>query len=366
MTTTTPKARRGVAIWLFCVAGLIFAMVILGGVTRLTESGLSITDWRPVTGWIPPMSKANWQTEFDRYQSSPQYKDMFPNMKLAQFKTIFWFEYAHRVLGRVIGLAFFIPFVVFLLRRAFDRRMAAWLAVIFALGALQGFVGWYMVSSGLVHRPSVSQYRLTMHLSLAVLIYAAIMWTALGLVRRPVYGAGEPWVDRLRRGAGLVLGMVSITMVAGAFVAGLDAGRYFNTFPLMDGQIVPPGYLAVEPWWLNPFQTIAAVQFDHRVLALTTVATILVFWLVARRARLAASSRIWVNLLVVMALVQATLGIETLLNYVPVWLGSLHQAGALTLFTLALVTLHSLRRARHEAALPSERAPTAEMVANKA
>ena len=353
MAAMTPKARRQVAVWLVCVAALIFAMVVLGGVTRLTESGLSITDWRPVTGWIPPLSGADWQAEFARYQASPQYRDLNPNMTLAQFRSIFWFEYAHRVLGRVIGLVFFVPFVVFLVRRSFDRAMAWRLGVIFVLGGLQGFVGWFMVASGLVHRPSVSQYRLAMHLALAVLIYGVIVWTAMGLVLAPVYGAAETWVDRVRRRAGAVLGLVCLTMMSGAFVAGLDAGLYFNTFPLMDGQIVPPGYLEVTPWWLNPFQTIAAVQFDHRVLAVTTVAAILLFWIVARRARLAGRSRLGLNLLAAMALVQAGLGIETLLNYVPVWLGALHQAGALTLFTLAVATLHSLRRAPHESAGPA-------------
>jgi cytochrome c oxidase assembly protein subunit 15 len=227
--------------------------------------------------------------------------------------------------------------------------MAVRLAVIFALGALQGFVGWFMVASGLVNRPSVSQYRLAMHLALAVLIYGTILWTALGLVRRPAYGAAETWVDGLRRGAGFALAMDCITMVSGAFVAGLRDGLYYNTFPLMSGELVPHDYLANTPWWLNPFQNIPAVQFDHRLLAYCTVATILVFWGVTWRARLARHSRVLVNLMAAMVLIQATLGVETLLNYVPVWLGSLHQASALTLFTVTLITLHDLRRLPHKA-----------------
>jgi heme a synthase len=337
--------RKAVTAWLFGVAALIFCMVVLGGVTRLTESGLSMTDWRPVTGWLPPLDDAGWQEEFERYRTSPEYEQINAGMSVAEFKTIFWFEYSHRVLGRLIGLAFFVPFMVFLVRRRLDRPLIVKLWVLFGLGALQGFVGWFMVASGLVERPSVSQYRLAMHLALAFLIYGAIIWTMLGLRQTPAdYGPAETGHRRARRRALWLLAMVSFTVVSGAFVAGLDAGLYYNTFPLMDGQLVPSGYLADDPWWLNPFQNIAVVQFNHRLLAVATVLVILAYWLWVRSSSLTRRTRHAASTLAAMALVQAGLGIATLLAYVPVWLGALHQAGALVLFTLALVLADSLRQ----------------------
>jgi len=350
MAAMTQRDRGAVATWLTVVAALIFAMVVLGGVTRLTESGLSMTDWRPVTGWLPPLNEAAWQAEFDAYRASPEYRQINAGMALDAFKTIYAYEYAHRLLGRVIGVVFFVPFLVFLARRRIDRQLAWKLAVIFALGGLQGGVGWFMVKSGLVDRPSVSQYRLAMHLGLAFLIYGAIVWTALSLRHAPAYGAGEPWVPRLRRGAGWLLALVSVTAVSGAFVAGLDAGMIYNTFPLMGGQLVPADWGQIVPWWRNAFENPVAVQFDHRVLALTTVVATLALWAWSRRQRLSRRSRRIANLMALMVFVQAGLGIATLLAVVPVWLGALHQAGALVLFTLAIALPSSLRRLPHAAA----------------
>ena len=343
--------RQGpVAIWLIVVAALIFAMVVLGGVTRLTESGLSITDWKPVTGWIPPLSEADWQAEFDAYRASPEYQKINAGMALSDYKTIFAYEYAHRLLGRVIGIVFLVPFLIFLAQRRIDRALAWKLGVIFVLGGLQGGVGWFMVQSGLLDRPSVSQYRLAMHLGLAFLIYGAIVWTVFSLRHEPAYGAGEHWVPRLRRCSAWLLGLVSLTVVSGAFVAGLDAGMVYNTFPLMGGHLVPVDWGQLEPWWRNPFENVAAVQFDHRVLAITTVVATLALWAFARKKRLSRRSRTIANLLALMVLVQAGLGIATLLAVVPVWLGALHQAGALILFTLAIALPSSLRRLPHAAA----------------
>jgi len=336
--------RQAVARWLLAVAALIFVMVVLGGVTRLTESGLSMTDWRPATGWIPPLDEAQWQAEFDKYKASPEYREINRGMALADFKAIFWFEFWHRVLGRVIGLAFFLPFMVFLIRRRLDPPLTRRLWLLFALGALQGFVGWYMVQSGLVDRPSVSQYRLALHLGLAFLIYGAIVWTATSLMREPDYGPAEAAPSKPRRHAAWLLGLISVTVVSGAFVAGLDAGLYYNTFPLMDGRLVPAGYLADQPWWLNPFQNVAAVQFNHRVLAVSSVLAAFAFWLSIERSSLTQRTRLTARALAAMAVIQACLGIATLLAYVPVWLGALHQAGALALFTLSVVLLSSLRQ----------------------
>ena len=340
----TESDKKAVAAWLFGVAALIFAMVVLGGVTRLTESGLSMTDWRPVTGWLPPLNLESWQAEFAKYQATPEYQKINFAMTLDGFKTIFWFEYSHRLLGRIIGVAFFVPFVWFLARGRLDRRHAVNLGFIFLLGALQGAVGWYMVASGLVDRPYVSQYRLAMHLGLAVIIYALIVSQALRLVMVPVYGHAETGIDRLRKTAWWLIALIGLTMLSGAFVAGLDAGRSYNTFPLMDGQLIPEAYWADEPWWLNPFDNIAAVQFNHRLLAIISVIAVIAFALWSHRFRASMGSLSAIGLLAMTALVQAGLGIATLLMFVPVWLGALHQAGAMIVLTLALFVAHHLRR----------------------
>lgn len=345
-TASAPSAPRGVVPWLVLVAALVFSMVVLGGVTRLTESGLSMTDWRPVTGWLPPMSETAWQAEFNRYRASPEYRQVNAGMSVEAFKTIFWFEYGHRLLGRIIGLAFFLPFTVFLAARRLDRSLTLRLTCLLAVGALQGVVGWFMVKSGLVDRPSVSQYRLAMHLAIAFLIYGALVWNILGLRNRPDYGPAESGIEHKRRCSGWLLGLISLTVVSGAFVAGLDAGRYYNTFPLMDGSLIPADYQSSYFWWQNPFENIAAVQFHHRVLAVLTVLAVLAFWLANRGSQLTQHTRHVTRALVVMVLVQAGLGIVTLLNYVPVWLGALHQAGALVIFTFAIMVVCSLRQ-RH-------------------
>ena len=340
----TEGSRHEVAIWLLVVAALVCAMVVLGGVTRLTESGLSMTDWRPVTGWIPPMEQSDWAEEFGKYQESPEYRDINRGMSLEEFKTIFWFEYAHRVLGRILGLAFFLPFVWFLVRRKLDRPLAQRLAFIFVLGGLQGFLGWFMVASGLVDRPSVSPYRLAMHLALAFAIYGMLVWTAASLLRSPDYGSAETGIRTPRCRAFLVLALVCLTIVSGAFVAGLDAGLYYNTFPLMDGRLIPAAYLEQDPWWLNLFQNPAAAQFNHRVLAVVTLVAVIHHWLTLRRLPMTGLTQSLAGFIVLTAMVQAGLGIATLLAYVPVWLGALHQTGALVLFTFALLTPHSLKQ----------------------
>lgn len=340
----TARSRRQVAVWLLVVASLVCAMVVLGGVTRLTGSGLSMTEWKPVTGWLPPLDLAEWNAAFDRYRQSPEYREVNLGMSLDEFRTIFWFEYAHRLLGRVLGLAFMAPFVWFLVARKLPGRLALWLAFILVLGGLQGVLGWFMVASGLVDRPSVSPFRLAMHLALAFAILGMLVWTAASLLSAPGYGAAEPGVRAPRRRALWVLALVCLTIVAGAFVAGLDAGLYYNTFPLMDGRLVPAAWADMEPWWINPFLNPAAAQFNHRLLAVVALVAALLMWrsfhglpLMARTRHLAAS-------VALAAVVQAGLGIATLLAYVPVWLGALHQAGALVVFTLALLVVHSLRQ----------------------
>ncbi|HEY1794671.1 MAG TPA: COX15/CtaA family protein [Stellaceae bacterium] len=336
---------RAVAAWLFVCCAMIFLMVVIGGLTRLTLSGLSITEWEPVSGIIPPLSSADWAAEFAKYQAIPQYKLINAGMSLPQFKTIFWWEYTHRLWGRLIGFAYLLPFLYFLARRMIPRRLVAPLAGIFALGGCQGLLGWYMVESGLAHRVEVSQYRLTAHLALALAIYAATLWTALGLVGKiPSPGLPERGFVWLRRGAEAILCLVGLTIVAGGFTAGLNAGLVYNTFPLMGGSFVPGEYAELTPFFRNWFENVAAVQFDHRMLAMTTAASIVALWLAARRAAaLPHPARIALHALLAVVALQFTLGLSTLLLVVPIPLAAAHQAGAVLLLTAAIVFRHKLR-----------------------
>jgi cytochrome c oxidase assembly protein subunit 15 len=335
---------RAIAVWLVACAAMIAVMVVLGGITRLTESGLSITEWRPIAGALPPLGEAAWQGEFAKYQEIPQFRLLHAWMTLADFKTIYFWEWLHRLWGRLIGVAFAVPFAWFLLRRQIERSLMPRLAGLFILGGLQGALGWFMVQSGLTERVEVSQYRLVAHLGLAVLIYAAILRVALDLLwpppaRSPSRAAG------LRRAAGALSGLVFVTMLAGGFVAGLNAGLTYNTFPLMDGRLVPAGYLQLSPWWLNAFENVAAVQFDHRLLATATLVAVLALWGASRIIAMPLRARRTLDTLLAAGLLQVALGIATLLLVVPIPLAVAHQAGALALFTAALVAHHALRAA---------------------
>jgi cytochrome c oxidase assembly protein subunit 15 len=331
-----------VAAWLFLCCGLIFLMVLVGGITRLTLSGLSITEWKPVIGIVPPLSAADWAAEFARYQQVPEFRAIHFAMSLDEFKSIYYWEYFHRLLGRLIGVAFAVPFIWFLARRQLPRHLAPPLAGILLLGFLQGALGWYMVESGLADRVEVSQYRLVAHLALALAIYAAILWTALGIVRgSPFPDAGPGW----RRASEAVLAMVGVTILAGGFVAGTRAGLTYNTFPLMDGRLVPAGYAQLHPLWLNWFENIAAVQFDHRVLAVSTLTAVFLLWARGLRANLTKQARKALHALLAIAAFQVTLGISTLLLVVPIPLAAAHQAGAVFLLTAAVVLRHTLRAA---------------------
>jgi cytochrome c oxidase assembly protein subunit 15 len=340
---------RAIAAWLIACAAMIFVMVVLGGVTRLTESGLSITEWQPITGIMPPLSDAAWQAEFARYREIPQFRLVHSWMTLADFKTIFFWEWLHRLWGRLIGVAFAAPFLWFLLRRRIPSHLAPRLAGILLLGGAQGLLGWVMVKSGLVDRVDVSQYRLVAHLGLAILLYAAILWTALDLLRPQAAMA----YAGLRRAAAAIVALVFVTLLAGGFVAGLHAGLIYNTFPLMDGRFVPAGYSQLSPFWRNWFENVAAVQFDHRLLAMASFAAIVAFAIAAYRRAFSSRSlptqalstyaRRAVAALLALAAFQVSLGIATLLLVVPIPLAAAHQAGAVLLLTAALVTCHALR-----------------------
>ena len=337
----TEAGLRPVAAWLFLCCGLIFLMVVVGGITRLTLSGLSITEWRPVIGIVPPLSDADWAAEFAKYQQIPEYRAIHFAMSLDEFKSIYFWEYFHRLLGRLIGVAFAVPFIWFLARRRLPRRLAPPLAGILLLGFLQGALGWYMVESGLADRVEVSQYRLVAHLALALAIYAAILWTALGIVRGPSPDPSPGW----RRAAEAVLVLVALTILAGGFVAGTRAGFTYNTFPLIDGRLVPSGYAQLQPLWVNWFENIATIQFDHRALAVVTVSAVFLLWAAGLRSNLPISARKALHALLAVAVLQAALGISTLLLVVPIPLAAAHQAGAVLLLTAAIVFRHTLRAA---------------------
>ena len=333
---------RAVATWLLVCCGLVFAMVVLGGFTRLTGSGLSMVDWRPLMGILPPMSGAEWQRVFELYQQSPEFQNVNSHMDVNAFKGIYWLEYLHRLLGRTIGVVFLIPFIVFAIRGYIQKKEWPKYLLMFVLGGLQGLLGWYMVKSGLIDVPHVSQYRLTAHLVAAFLIYAYMFWVAMSLLfPAPVAAAKHPWYGRTLALAALA----SVTIISGGFVAGLKAGKIYNTFPMMGDYWLPPGLMALEPFWRNFFDNMTTVQFDHRWLAFITFVAIVVYWLHARKADLPTRARPAVNALLHTSVLQVALGIATLLLAVPVILGAAHQAVAMLLFTVALYLVHALRRA---------------------
>ncbi len=340
-----PSQDQVIIRWLSICLFLIFVMVILGGVTRLTDSGLSMVNWRPLHGVVPPMSEQQWQEEFSHYQQSPEFQKINRNMDVDAFKSIFWFEYSHRLLGRLIGLVFLIPFLYFWWRRQIKPGLTPKLIIMFCLGGFQGLLGWYMVKSGLVNNPHVSQYRLTAHLMSAVLIYGFILWVMLDLIHGGNYCPLTKSNIKSWRGWSLGLTvLLLITIVSGGFVAGLDAGLIYNTFPLMGGEWIPQGVAALTPWYQNLFENRVTVQFDHRVLAISTGVLLIGFYLKGRRHFDDNSINSSFKLIGMMVIVQLALGISTLLLQVPVWLAAAHQAGALLLFSAMLMNSHILSR----------------------
>jgi cytochrome c oxidase assembly protein subunit 15 len=332
MPTSEPSLRP-IRLWLWSVAALVFLMVIVGGATRLTESGLSIVEWKPVTGTLPPLSQAEWQAEFEKYQAIPQYQLVNRGMSLAEFKTIFWWEWGHRLLGRLVGAAFLIPFLWFLWRGAIRPGLRGRLWAIFALGGVQGGVGWWMVASGLADRIHVSHYRLAFHLTLACLIYAAVVWTAERLDAR-----AAPAAPRIRAGAILLAVLTLVQIYLGALVAGLRAGLIHDTWPLIEGRLIPPAaeLFFAAPWWVNLFENALTVQFNHRMAGY-------LLWIAA----LAHAADAWRQgrgpvftralLLFGAVTVQAALGIFTLLYHVPLLLALAHQGVAMIVLTIAIV-----------------------------
>ncbi|QUS40258.1 heme A synthase [Tardiphaga alba] len=335
------KELRPVRVWLMVVAAMIVAMVMVGGATRLTESGLSIVEWKPVTGALPPLTDAHWHDAFEAYKKIPQYREVNRGMSLDEFKTIFWWEWSHRLLGRTIGMVFLFPFLFFLWRGVLTSELKKRLWVIFGLGGLQGFVGWWMVASGLTHRVEVSQYRLAVHLMLALIIFAAIVW----VLRRMKAGATAAATGRLRVTSWVLLGLTFLQLYFGALVAGLRAGRVFNTWPDIDGAFIPAAsrLFFEDPWWRNMFDNALTVQFQHRMTAYLLFA--LAVWhaldaILAKADRSVVNGALW---LAASIAVQAMLGILTLLHQVPIDLALAHQAVAIVVLTLALLQVERMK-----------------------
>ncbi|MBF0436654.1 MAG: COX15/CtaA family protein [Magnetococcales bacterium] len=341
MHTSDASGDNRVAIWLMACCAMIFIMVVVGGLTRLTGSGLSMVEWQPVVGWLPPLDEQAWQRVFALYRQSPQFTSVNFGMDLEGFKGIFWLEYIHRLIGRLTGVVFIVPLIWFAIGKQVSRRLAWRFSFIFLMGAVQGGIGWYMVQSGLKDNPMVSPYRLTLHLGFAIVIYAVILWSALDLWRgKPL--SSRPEKTLVAKAASWLLGLVFLTILSGGFVAGLHAGLTYNTFPLMDGRWMPLDYLNYKPAYLAFFEHVPSVQWDHRVLATSVFVAVFLFWIVLGRRVTRPAARTLMHAMVVMAGVQVTLGISTLVLMVPIALASLHQAGAVVLFTLVLILTHHL------------------------
>jgi heme a synthase len=339
------RNRRRVAVWLFAVAFMIWGMVLLGGATRLTGSGLSIMEWAPLSGALPPLSQAEWARLFGEYKQIPQYTLLHPGMDLDGFKQIFWLEWTHRAWGRLVGVVFLLPLIWFAATGAIERRLVPRLLLLFGIGALQGAAGWFMVSSGFFpDSTAVSPYRLVIHLALALCLFAAILWTALSTadpVPTSILGG-----QRLRRLCQLSTIMVAITIVAGGFTAGLHAGLQYNSFPLMDGRLIPAGYSDLHPALLNLTENPTAVQFNHRLLATLTAITVLTALITGLRLGLPRQARHAVLLLGSVMLLQYGLGVATLLSVVAIPLALAHQATAVLLLAATLTATHTLRGAK--------------------
>jgi len=344
--TGTARAQydRQIASWLLICAAVIFGMILLGGVTRLTNSGLSMVEWKPLMGAVPPLSEEAWQESFEKYKQFPEYRRVNLGMTVHEYKSIFMYEYLHRLLGRLIGVIFLLPMLYFAIRGRIKPGLTPKLLVLFFLGACQGLLGWYMVKSGLVDNPRVSQYRLTAHLGLAFAIYAYMFWLALELLSPPGGGAADP-ARRYGGWALALVGVVYLMILSGGLVAGTRAGFAYSTWPLMGTTFVPPGLYAGTPAWLDAFEDITTIQFNHRMFAYLVFLLLVTFAVVVWRRTRHRKVRLALGLMVTALLLQVTLGISTLLLHVPLYLAAAHQGGAVLLLSATLFVAHSLRRA---------------------
>ncbi len=331
-------SSKAVSLWLFVMVIMVVSMVLLGGATRLTNAGLSITEWRPITGALPPLSDAAWASEFGKYQQIPEFSAEHPGMDLAGFKFIYFMEWSHRQLGRLIGLVYFVPLVLFLRNKKIPSGKRGRFVAILLLIGVQGAIGWWMVASGLVHdRVDVSQYRLAVHLGTAFFILALLLWTWLDNRQN---WPEKSSVVKIQKRTRVLFILVFLQVLAGALVAGTHAGLTYNTWPLMDGGVVPRGYLAQSPLWINVFENIANIQFNHRMLGYAVFLMAIWVWVSAKRLGNIAMHQV-LGLLLIAIFAQIALGVITLLYVVPLKLALVHQAGAIVVFMLAAWTLRT-------------------------
>ena len=350
-----PASTRPIGYWLLVCCAMVLAVAVIGAITRLTESGLSMVEWKPLIGILPPLSEAEWNRVFDLYKATPEYRVFNSAMGLEAFKNIFWWEWFHRLWGQLIGFVFLIPFLRFWVQGRIPKDLWPKLAGLFLLGGLQGVIGWYMVKSGLVDRPEVSHYRLALHLGTAILIYGLLLRTALGVLDPLPLAGWATESHRLRKHARWALALVGATIVWGAFVAGTDAGMAYNTFPLMNGHVIPPEVGNLSPWWINPLENTAAIQLTHRALAMLTGLTVLALaWRVWRTELPGRATRVAL-LTAVLVLVQIGMGIAALLTVVWIPIAAAHQAGAILVVTGLVWLLHEMRPVRTPARPPAPR-----------
>jgi len=330
------RDKKSISLWLFSGCFLIFIMVVIGGITRLTGSGLSITEWNLVMGAVPPTNDAQWQEAFDKYKQIPQYQKLNYDFELADFKRIFFWEYLHRLIGRLIGIVFLLPFLYFLWKKKLDKEWIRKCILLFALGGLQGFLGWYMVKSGLIERTSVSHYRLAIHLLAAFITFGFTYWFALQLVAERKDPGNKKTASLIK----YLLAIVILQITYGAFTAGLHAGRIANTFPTMDGEWIPSGIHAMTPAYLNCFENLLTVQFIHRMIAYTIFIFVFTLWWKVRKEKYSPAQKKVINVCAIAVSIQVLLGIFTLLYHVPVTLAVLHLVGGFFLFTSVITALY--------------------------
>lgn len=335
--------QKAIIMWLLIGCFLIYAMVVIGGITRLTHSGLSMVEWNMIVGSLPPMSDADWQIPFEKYKLSPEYQIINNQFSLEEFKSIYWWEYIHRFLGRTIGMVFILPFLYFLIRKRFDKVLLRKMLVLLALGAFQGFLGWFMVKSGLQKEPHVSHYRLAAHLISAFTVFGFTLWYALDLIY-PNHVEANDYHQKVIRNSKIVFGFIVLQIIYGAFVAGLKAGMFYNTFPMMGEEFFPETITSHDSFFMNFLENGAGVQFVHRYLAMFVVLIVFLLWDSARKLDLTKLQRRAANTMLYVVIIQFLLGIVTLIYAVPVTLGVLHQTGAFFLFAATLWFMHSLKK----------------------
>lgn len=343
-----------VAVWLLIICAMIYSVIAIGGYTRLTESGLSMVDWHPVSGVLPPLTQTQWIAEFEHYQQYPEYKTVNFDLSLQGFKRIFWIEYAHRMAGRLVALAFLLPFIFFQIRGYFSIAMSLRLVAVFVVGGLQGLLGWYMVKSGMVNDPSVSQYRLAAHLGLAVLLYSYVLWLSMGLICRRFHFSHPDRLKRLFTGIAICIGLVVIMLVSGGFMSGTRAGFVVNTFPHMNGEWIPQMVFSLTPLWVNLFENVIAIQFFHRWAAFALIVAITIVWF-QRFSINRSAIQMMLDIVMIVAICQFCLGVATLVSRVHLPVALAHQSGFVILLSTLIIMLRLVVTGLHNGTMNKDR-----------